>query len=320
MPTADELATFLIQNVLELSVSASRKKNFEHQLREVLQKRFLTPTLPLKGQTVGVSIDRRKTAALFFDRVWAEPISDNQPPRDVVVYGATDIEIWGQILIWGVKEGWWTQKRARLFFREAGLAPIPDSVPVVRAIAESMSRKYMLSATPVFDSEDARNEQYQAGRYEVILAAIENVPIVIEDALTWRQVKQFRADAEARRKYRRLVHWFDRELVSKPVPYIADEIAERLHAYENVLNKHGVKTGIGVLSDLLAPGFIASASAAAGIAGATAGGVSATLTGLSLAIGRVALTVASRNIDLDDNLATHGEVAFVHELRKRFLS
>jgi hypothetical protein len=131
-------------------------------------------------------------------------------------------------------------------------------------------------------------------------------------------VIEFRRDSEAKKKLRRFRHWLDRDLVGKSVQYVADEIAGRLEDYEWALEKHGIQTVTGTLSDLLDPkvlggGLVALVGGAAAV-GEFWGAVAAT----GVLAGKATLSCASRLIDLHDaGRGPNAEVAFVHELKKK---
>jgi hypothetical protein len=46
-----------------------------------------------------------------------------------------------------------------------------------------------------------------------VMVTLENLQIVDEKGLSWDQVVSFREDTEARKKYRRFLHWLDKEMV-----------------------------------------------------------------------------------------------------------
>jgi len=138
---------------------------------------------------------------------------------------------------------------------------------------------------------------------------------VDESALTWEQVEQFRQDVDARKHYRRLVHWLDAEMAGKTTSFIADEISIRLDNYEAALRKHGMQTALGSLAALLDPGFLAASSLAVGAAAVSGGGMLAAISAGGLALARGALAVVSKCIDLRDEVRKTSEIAFVHELK-----
>jgi hypothetical protein len=122
---------------------------------------------------------------------------------------------------------------------------------MLREISKSFTRTHKLPVIPIYNSEEDRVREYQEGNRKVIVASLENLGIVYEFALTWEQVLEFRKDAEARKKYRRFLDWLDKEMIGKPQSFIEDEIAIKLNDYEESLKKHGIRTFLGSLSEIL---------------------------------------------------------------------
>jgi len=280
-----------------------------------IDPRLVVPRLPDQNASVGVSIAAPKTAALYFDYIWSAPFASDPPPDDLVVYGATPFEGQLQVLNMGVAEGWWSLDELDGLNLVKGTPAAVREIAPERAIAACLQRTHAILATTVFDSTEAQLAQYQPGRTDVIVSAINSLRIVDESSLSWQQVVSFRSDQEARRKYRRLVHWLDVEMIGKSVNFIADDLAGRLEDYNWTLRKHGVKTILGSLSSMLEPSFIAAASAATMVTGYAAGSLAASLSALSLAVAKVAASVASARISYDDATRVP-EIAFVHELSR----
>ncbi len=117
-------------------------------------------------------------------------------------------------------------------------------------------------------------------------------------------------------------NWLDTEMVGKSISYVSDAIATRLDGYEWALKKHGIETVTGAVSDLLDYRFLASAGSVVGglLAGglwAGAGTGLAELVGAGIVIGKAAVSVVNKRVDLADRKRGEGsEVAFVHELKK----
>jgi hypothetical protein len=101
-----------------------------------------------------------------------------------------------------------------------------------------------------------------------------------------------------------------------PVPYVIDRLATRIDDYEWALKKHGIETVTGFLSDLLDVRFLPVASAA--VAGfAVAGGSSwAEIGATGLILGKAALSLTTRFVDLKDWRRTNMEIAFIHEIKR----
>jgi hypothetical protein len=75
---------------------------------------------------------------------------------------------------------------------------------------------------------------------------------VIDAAATpWATILEFRKDPAARRKLRRLRHFFEQSYHGKSKAYIEDDIAIRLEDYENTLKDWAFDTKTGILSIVL---------------------------------------------------------------------
>jgi hypothetical protein len=91
-----------------------------------------------------------------------------------------------------------------------------------------------------------------------------------------------------------------------------------MEAYDDALKKHGIKTLLGSLTDLLDPKVL-TAAAAAGMALSPAGHAMEILLGSGIVIGNAVLKILTRQVDMSDALkASRGEIACVFEMRKRF--
>jgi hypothetical protein len=278
----------LARMIFELSeYQGSVTEAFPHaaeDLATIIEKRFGEPRLPEAAETVAVTLDNPKTGALFFDRLWYAPCMEDGPPNEVMVWGATDVEIWPIVI---------------------GLALAPPNPLSLRM------------RDPMYESADACVREYRVGETETIVTAVENLGIVNEARLDWQQVMDFRNDPDAKIRLRRMRHWFDFELVGKPMSYVTDAIATRLDDYEWALKKHGIETVTGSLSEVLDVRFLSAASAAmAGLA--VAGGPSwAAIGAAGLLLGKATLSVTTKLVDLEDRKRGKGsEVAFIHELKR----
>jgi hypothetical protein len=289
-------------------------ENLVKHTATIIDDRFGVPILPLDGQTVGVALDNPKTAALFFDRVWSMPGIQSQPPASIHVYGATPYEMW-IVALFALAPDAPLDIVAKLFPENPTATATPTSRLAARDIAHALVAGRQVSAVPVYSNVQARGEEYQAGKHEVLVAALANLQIPDESALTWDQVIQFRQDPEAKASYRRLVHWADKELVGKSTRFIEDEMAVRLEAYDQSLRAHGIKTWFGVLEAMLEPNFLVGTGA---IVGSLAFGGSlpaAEVTGAILFGGKIACKLARSALDI--HAAKYGsEIAFVHEVIK----
>jgi hypothetical protein len=288
-------------------------------LERDIDSRLGRPYVPDANQSVAVSLLNPKTAALCFDRVWWMPIRNDQPPPDILAYGASELEIWMQVLIAGHRNGKFTDEDLPELLQDTPLhlKPTQKELPIERLIAEAIYESRQFVATPVLSTEEMRDKQYAAGKTEAIVAAINALHIVNEEKLTWAQVEEVRRDVEATRKYRRLVHWLDMDMVGRSTTFIADEIASRIADYEWVIRKHGLQTALGTLSCLLDPRFLAAAGTVTTGAALFGGTSWAAASAALMAVAQSGITVVSRFIDLEDTKRTAAtDIAYVFELRK----
>jgi len=314
MPTRSDLRRF-VEHALapeylteaEFNHIAASLEPFTHEADRILA--------PGSGEVVAVTRNTPKTAALLFDRVYAIAGINVDIPREVAVFGATEVEVWTLVAAFGEVLGFWTAPQRRQAFQAMGVK-IPAGPVAERVLANALHAVRGWSVTPVFASSVARDAQYAAGDKAIIAAAIADLDVVDEQRLDWEQVMDFRHDLDARRKYRRLVHWLDREMLGKPPSYIADEIAQRLDDYSWSIKKHGLVAVNGTLSSLLDPAFLAAASgavAASALVGSQ--GWAALAAGLTVA-GRTIVTLSQHAIDfMDARRNASADIAFVQALK-----
>jgi hypothetical protein len=315
-----DLATKILRAHPDVENGEEVPRSVVEALASVIEDRFGAPVLPNPGESIAVTFDCPRTAALFFDRIWHPPAVSPALPRDLLFYGATEAEIWPMAVMLGMKPprglDW---RRVQAIFGEG--TPIAElwarhETPAALTYCEVLARDLGLRAVPVYDSAAACEADYGVGSSDVLVAALDGLAIIKEGDLTWEQVVEFRSDLDAKAKLRRLRHWLDSTMVGKPVSFVRDELAIRLDDYDWALRKHGIKTATGVVTDFLDPKFLASvAGSYAGMALAGAefwAAVGAT----GALLGRLTVSVTTRLLDLKDLRRTDSEVAFVHELRK----
>lgn len=169
----------------------------------------------------------------------------------------------------------------------------------LRDVAKSFSKKHGICLVPIYTSVAERDRLYNEGDREALLMALANLSIVDEHELTWEQVLEFRKDKQARKNYRRLLHWLDVEMLSKSQAFVEDEIAIRLNDYEQALKRHGIRTILGTVEEALDGRFLAGASSVASpfvLAGEPGlGGLAA---GLVVA-GKIAVKLVQTRLDFD---------------------
>lgn len=269
---------------------------------------------PLRpGDTGIVTLTRRKTAALVADRVWAADTSEDlainfgwESPMEVRLRALMQLQ--------------------HLFERSSSAPSGPPSSPgemgtfigdVEHDLAVDLSVATGLSVSPLYSLESRRESQYQSGDQAAVVCLVNNLNIVDEEQLSWEQVAGFRQDEEARKAYRRFVHWLDGEMIDKPIQYVTDEISKRLELYEWSLQKHGIKTLVGSLNHTLNPKSLISTSSA-GIAVNVIVGkpLWSLLAAGGLLLGQVALSVATALVERRDIKMAHREISYVQQLKR----
>jgi hypothetical protein len=276
--------------------------------------------LPSVNETAAIAL-KPKTAALCYDRVWGT--SDDIVPRPIRCWGGTKAELSGKGLAadFNIKTN-----RAPI---AAMIGPKEKQLEMLRAstdyglaatfrdIAKSFSKEHGVYMVPIFDFIKQRDQIYQPGDRAVIMTTLSNLDIVDEKQVTWEQVMQFRSDEEMKGKYRRLLHWIDKEMIGNPQNFVEDEISQKLEDYMSALRKHGIKTVVGTVEEALDGRLITGASATA-VAFANWGHPSlGILAGMGLIIGKVAVKLIKTYLDFDDiERGPNSEISWVYEVKK----
>lgn len=283
----------------------------------VINQRFGKAALPLPSESLAISIDSPKTAALAFDRVYGMPAMEDSVPNSISFYCATIPEIvciTNALIISGAQEA---------DIPVPALGNITDKQESERIGLRLMCSEFerILGSAPtiLYGSERSHRNDFPKGKQRVLTTTIQNLGLVNESKLTWEQVLEFRQDSVARTKYRRLVRWIDAELATKSPVEIEDAIATNLDDYEWALKKHGVRTAIGALSCLVDPKFLGATSAVATAISLAGGGSWGLLAAATLTLGKSVLSFGEAYIDgVDEHRKTNCEVAYVYELGQRF--
>jgi hypothetical protein len=216
-------------------------------------------TRPLcRGERAIVSITKPKAAALLADRYWA-PFSDSghditfgwEHPTEVMMWAFESLRPYFK----GDKKA--TEQTPSEAESETFLADVE------RDLANYYRERTGADVVPLYASVSRRDAQYRSGDQSAIVAVIQNLGIADDEQLQWEQVMEFRQDKDARAAYRHFVHWLDKEMVDRPVSYIADELAARVERYEWALRKHGIETVVGVLSSTINPKYLLGTSGVA---------------------------------------------------------
>jgi hypothetical protein len=167
---------------------------------------------------------------------------------------------------------------------------------------------------PYYESDASFDRDYSHGDHGVIAAALSNLSIVDEAVLSWEQVAEFRADEQARKDYRRLLHWLDDAMIGKPLEWVQDEIATRLEAYETALRKHGMRAILGVLKRVLSWDHLKKQAAVAALGDWLAAGWPAAAAAGAIGLATVAVEIGEMKLRKADVAEAHESIAFVHRL------
>ncbi len=307
-------------HVLEIRCeSPMEHRALVESLAKTIKDRFGRRVLPPPGESLALSVMTPKTAALAFDRVYKIPAHVDPVPDSIGFYGATLPEI-----------VWWAGGLLAISLEELGIPALrlgkgPGSPESERANLRLLCSEFpgVFGAMPTIFYHSAGNQthDFPVGTHQVLTAVIRNLALVDEKNLTWEQVIEFRKDAAARAKYRRIVRWIDVELATQSPKAVEDMIAIRLDDYEWALKKHGLRATMGALSCLLDPKFLATTTAATAATSLTAGNAWAALAAAALTGGHAMLSFGSVYVDgLDEQRKTNYEVAYVHQLAFRRFS
>jgi hypothetical protein len=307
--------------------------------------------LPLPGETVAIA-SKEKTAALCYDRVlvpdFPPPIVDIDIPDTVRCCGESLLETNLQAMTDGTIElkkktlsgddyhEYLTSILSPIFAAISGKATELDMDNVIKLcralidnprqyasnimllMAKSFSEKYGIPVSVVCASGKERSLLYKEGDREVVATVLSNLEIVDERKLTWQQVIEFRKDKISLKKYRRFLHWLDKEMIGKSQKFIEDDIAQKLEDYGSTLKKHGIKTVIGTIEEVLDGKYLLGTSGVIGsfsLAGYPGLGI---LAGAGLMIGKMAVKLGNTWIDYDDaERGVNSEISWVYEVKEK---
>ncbi len=278
--------------------------------------------LPSEGETAAITL-KPKTAALCFDRVWAT--SNDVAPQSIRCWGGTQTELNGTglaadyniqsnrspiVAIVGPDDKKLEMLRAQ---SNLGLAS------VFRKISINFAAEHKIPLIPVFDFVKQRNKIYKEGNRDVITATLNNLEIVDEKQLTWEQVIEFRKDKDNQMKYKRFLHWLDKDMIGRSQDFIEDEITIKLDDYESALKKYEIKTVLGTIEESFDGKYILGVSGTSSSIALTGHPVLGVLIGTGLVIGKIGIKLIQTKLDFDDiERGTNSEISWVYEAKKEF--
>jgi hypothetical protein len=313
------IAKQLVERVSFSFESDVERSSFIDRLADTIRRRCGAPIHPSTNESLSLSVMRPKTAALAFDRVYRIPVLNEPVPTEVGFYGATPPEIAysaAALMILASEDAGFTIQG----FHDvpATRTPAENERRTLFALCSDLATQYGRLPTIFFHNQKAREAEMPSGSHFVLFTAIIDIALVDEASLSWEQVIEFRKDAEARTKYRRLVRWIDTELQSHSPSEVGDLVAFRLDDYEWALRKHGISTLLGSISSLLDPKFIGAASAVVAATTLSSEKQWGALMGLSIAVGKAAVTFGTTKLAaIQERRANNYEVAYIHEIKSK---
>lgn len=286
------------------------------------------PKLPNNNETAVITFNC-KTAALFYDKVWCPPFYKDSLktfediPEDIIFYGTEDdisqLKEHYQVDVYERVKETLTHRSKDVPVNKTTY--LPELKPVVgeifRNLAVLFADRYKITAATLYDNSELQSSSYQEGEKDVIISTIENLQIVDEEKLAWEQVLELRNDEQSKAKYKRFIHWLDKEMVGKSQSFIEDEIAIKLEDYEQTLKKHGIKTMLGTVKEIInSKSFLAGAGL--GSFGFSLGNPLAAFAGGSIIVSNIAINLAEKKLAFEKcETGANSEISWVHEVKKK---
>jgi len=242
--------------------------------------------VPPPGASLAVDVFHPKIAALCFDRAWAPDTAD--VPQSIRFFGLSFWEYYvvneclaslASMTLDQVAEhpgccGHFNIEDYYDFVFGFGRIPFPSAslqgivrpeaydtycdIPSgfwgthVRFLASRIERTgdATRQVVPFYDAW-SYGAAYKAGDREALRSILLHVPMVDETALSWEQVMHFREDPESRLHYHDFVHWLDEQVCGVTTSRVADILTGKFTKYQRALQKHGIRTVLGIVSATL---------------------------------------------------------------------
>ncbi len=320
----------LASEAIKIWTNKDTTGEFENLKKTIARQMVYAPLS--EGETAVIAWQTPKTAALCFDRVWTGQA--DHVPEGIRFFGGTMEECAVAMATVGSSsmarlgepqfahlDPKLREQLARLFnlMMHGGIEAISARERVrpgeqgfeaiTRILSESIN-------VPAYYNQTRQMLPYEPGRNDVILSTLVDLDIVDEHAISWEQVGEFRKDDEARKKYRRLVHWLDKDMVGKSAGYIRDEVGQRIEAYEWALKKHGITTVTGALSTVLEAKQLLLAAAAGVFVTKAADPFAGLCVAGGTLVAKTAIEITKSLLALNDT-KLGAEIAFVHDVKER---
>jgi hypothetical protein len=161
--------------------------------------------------------------------------------------------------------------------------------------------------------------RFSEGECVAYQGALQNLPVVLGDGVSWDEILEFRHDKEATRKYRDLRVWLSEGVKATSAEHAADIIGQKIENYRWAINKHGLKTKLGAVTQLFQWKESSLAVAAGGAIGAIVGPLYGAIAGGLVALGQVGIYIGQQSIDRKEVLrGADREVAILYEAQEKF--
>jgi hypothetical protein len=155
-----------------------------------------------------------------------------------------------------------------------------------------------------------------AGKQEAYQGVLNNIPVAIEQDLTWEQTLEFRNDKESRRAYRDLHLWLESGLKTESERQATDLIAQKLEDYSRAIKKHGIRTTVEAISSFISLSAVVPPAAGVAAAAVNLEPTIGAVTGGVLALVGAGAWIGKRLLDLEDlKRGEHREVAYIYQIQ-----
>jgi hypothetical protein len=279
---------------------------------------------------VAVDVLHPKTAAVFYDRLWAgitvwEPDVPIQilfaPKCDELFNFAMEIFFGGLSNDGPGQPESYLSSYGREVFEKCLQKVVIECKKGGAPTVTMMFRGRDSFETTVFgqikkDSKDSPRHRRgkSQSKSDILVVTTDQMDLLDESALRWDQVLEFRKDADAARKVRWFLRWLDVELSKIEDPNeIRDVIAERLAAYRSALKKHGMATAVGFTQVAYSIGAGAGLSELDKTLGLNVGMLPIILGGLSLHVVKSVLDFSQGRTKIDTEFK---DVALLYSLQR----
>ena len=243
--------------------------------------------LPLPGEICTVApINMVKPAALIFDRVH---VTTRENPIENEIFA----DVPEEFTFCELKASWDALAFVQKHYSDADL-DLQKSKTHQRLIFEYASRN--IQVIPTYESDESFRKDFLNGSNIAYQAALNNIPVASADKLSWDQIRDFRNDKDATSKYRDLRLWFNDCFQTDSINEATDRIAQRIERYQWAINKHGIETKIGLISEVLSWENLAVVGATTAILSEPLVGL---LAGACLSVAKYSITLAKRRLDLE---------------------